>query len=124
MKRKSKSAEPSLRDKLSAAFLAAFQSDFEANGVNVIEQLREKHPDRYADIAAKLIAQAEPPPDPRDLSHCKSMEDIGIALLRGIGIEYPTEEQIQAAIQANDRLMTELEMIAAVAVSQAVANQQ
>jgi hypothetical protein len=57
--RKPKSAEPSLRDKLSANFMRAFESDFETHGAEVIEQLRQKHPDRYAQIATQLIAAVE-----------------------------------------------------------------
>src|SRR5262249_18905643 len=65
--RKPKTNEPSPRDKLAAGFLKAFESDFEAHGVDVIERLREKHPDRYADLAARLIATTEPKSDgPRD----------------------------------------------------------
>jgi hypothetical protein len=44
--RKSKIAEPSVRDKLGGTFLRAFQSDFEANGVDVMVRLREKYPER------------------------------------------------------------------------------
>jgi hypothetical protein len=61
MKRKqSKAAEPSLRDKLSAAFLQAIESDFAANGAAVIQDLRVKSPEKYAEIAARLIATTEP----------------------------------------------------------------
>jgi hypothetical protein len=52
--RKLKPEEPSLRAKLSTAFLEAFERDFAANGVAVIEALRNKSPDKYAEIAARL----------------------------------------------------------------------
>jgi hypothetical protein len=113
--RKPKATGPSLRDRLSANFLRAFEADFAVNGVNVIEALRQKSPDKYADIAAKLIAQAEPPPDPNDLSQCKSLEDIGRALLRGVGMadDEISDEMVAAAMKANDHLMDTLESIAA-----------
>lgn len=44
MKRKPDANKPSLRDKLSAAFLECFETDFAANGASVIEQLRNKSP--------------------------------------------------------------------------------
>ena len=58
--RNSKTAGPSLRDKLGENFLRAIQSDFEANGAAVIEQLRLKSPEKYVEIAARLIARIEP----------------------------------------------------------------
>jgi len=59
--RKPKPNEPSLRDKLSQNFLRAFEADFASYSAEVIEQLRESHPDRYAEVAVKLIASAQPP---------------------------------------------------------------
>jgi hypothetical protein len=40
--KKLKPNEPSLRDKLSEAFIKAFESDFDAHGVEVITQLPSK----------------------------------------------------------------------------------
>jgi hypothetical protein len=61
--RKPKASEPSLRDKLSQNFLSAFESDFKQNGVAAIESLRQKSPEKYAEIAARLIAATEPKPE-------------------------------------------------------------
>jgi hypothetical protein len=93
MARKPKSAEPSLRDKLSAAFLEAFQADFETHGAEVIESLRTKDPARYVDIGARLIAASEPPV--------------------GLPEDAATSKMIERAIEANDRLIDELSQIAA-----------
>jgi hypothetical protein len=60
MARKAKTAEPSLRDKLSAAFLEAFEADFAENGIAAIQQLRAKSPEKYREISARLIAATEP----------------------------------------------------------------
>jgi hypothetical protein len=109
MKPRKPKAEPSLRDKLSAAFLEAFQSDFEANGVAPIEQLRLKSPEKYSEIATRLIAASEPPSD--GFEQCNSMEEIGVRLLRSVGLHAPTEEQIEAAILANDKFIAKLEAI-------------
>src|SRR5262245_25294517 len=116
MKQRSKANEPSLRDKLSGAFMAAMEEDFAANGKAVIEQLRVKHPDRYAELAARLIAQTEPP-NPNDLSQAKSLFEVGRMLLQGVGLHDPSDQQIEAAMAANNRLMTELETIAAVDIA-------
>jgi hypothetical protein len=57
--------QPSLIDKLGDAFVKAFEADFQVHGVEVIEQLRQKAPEKYAEIATKLIAAAEKPASPR-----------------------------------------------------------
>lgn len=112
--RKPKTSEPSLRDKLSAAFLEAFQSDFEANGVAAIEQLRNKSPDKYTEIAARLIAATEPQSQPTGFASGDSMEDIGVRLLESVGAprDTITEAMVQAAINANDAFLERLAQIA------------
>src|SRR5262249_34347384 len=110
--RKPKNHEPSLRDKLSQNFLRAFESDFETHGVDVIEQLREKSPEKYAKIASKLIATTEPKAD--GFEQCKDMESIGRRLLRSVGLEdegAATPAMVQAALDAQDRLISELAKI-------------
>jgi hypothetical protein len=120
---KRKSNEPSLRDKLSANFLRDFEADFAANGADVIKQLRVKHPDRYAELGARLIAQAEPPGG-NEYDQAKSMDDIGRIHLRQMGINDPTEQQIEAALAAHDRFISELEIIAAVSASMEVLEEE
>src|SRR5262245_34147286 len=114
--RKPKANEPSLRDKLSAQFMKDFEEDFADNGKAVIEQLRQRSPEKYADIAARLIAQTEPP-NPNDLSQARSLFEVGRMLLQGVGLHDPSDQQIEAAMAANNRLMTELEQIAAVGLA-------
>jgi len=113
--RKSKIAEPSVRDKLGGTFLRAFQSDFEANGVDVIVRLREKYPERYAELAAKLIADTEPPSEQDAFGHCKSTQDVGRQLLLQVGAEEDAiaPEMIEQALEAYDRLIETLTAIAA-----------
>jgi len=108
--KKPKAAEPSLRDKLSQNFLRAFEADFASYGAEVIEKLRESHPDRYAEVAVKLIASAQPPAGLFDKA--QSFEDIGAGLLKSVGLSDPTPEQIEAAITENDRFVTALQLIA------------
>src|SRR5262245_60932565 len=113
--RKPKSSEPSLRDKLSAKFMKDFEADFAANGADVIAELRTKSPEKYAEIAARLIAQAEPPSGVFDKA--QNMDDIGRGLLAQVGLHDPSETQIQMAIAANDRLVAELEQIVALQIA-------
>src|SRR5262245_23631344 len=120
--KKSKATEPSLRDKLSANFMKAFEADFAANGVDVIEKLRERSPEKYAELAAKLIAQSEPP-DPNDVNNAKTSEDLMRHALGKMGIANPTEQQLEMAVAANSRFMSELEMIAALHIGLEVARE-
>jgi hypothetical protein len=53
----------------------------------------------------------EPLPAPEDFSTAQSMQDIGRKLLLSIGLSEPTDEQIEAAILANDRFIAKLEAI-------------
>lgn len=43
------------RSKLSEAFLSVLANDFEENGTDVIERLREESPAQYANVIAKLM---------------------------------------------------------------------
>jgi hypothetical protein len=106
---KKKSGEPSLRERLSQKFLEALQ-DFELYGKTVLEKMRQTHPERYAELAAKMIMAAEPPEKPDKLGN--SMHDVGMRLLQQVGLVEPSEDDIQAAILANDRFISELEAIA------------
>jgi len=114
--RKPKATEPSLRDKLSEHFLRAFEADFAANGVAAIEQLRQKSPEKYSDIAARLIAASEPPAE-NGFASANSMEEIGRKLLKSVGAEEDqiTADMVEAAIRANDDFVSKLEKIANVA---------
>ena len=117
MKRKTKAtSEPSLRAKLSANFLAALESDFQENSVAVIKQLREQDLGRYAELVAKMIATTDPT-TPDDLSQAKTSADVARIQLQGIGLTDPSDSQIEQAMAAVSRFMTELEMIAALDVS-------
>jgi hypothetical protein len=110
--KKPKGNEPSLRDKLSQNFLKAFESDFEANGVEAIEKLRMENPAKSAEIASRLIAATEPKAE--GFKACENMHEIGFKLLQQAGIsEFDiTEAMIQDAIAANDAFIARLQEIA------------
>jgi ribosomal protein S17E len=111
MARKTKTSQPSLRDKLSAAYLEAFQKDFETNGVAVIEALRLKSPEKYSEIAARLIATTEPKQDATVFAGANSMEEVGRRILQSIGMVEPDDAAIAAAIEANSEFIAKLEAI-------------
>jgi hypothetical protein len=111
MKRKTKSGEPSLREKLSQRFLEALEEDFQVYGVTVLQKMRESHPERYAELAAKMIMSSEPKQDPKGIAGAKSMEEVGRILLQQVGLPDPTDEQIEQALEANSVFLAQLEEI-------------
>lgn len=111
--RKNKGIEPSLRDKLSESFLRAFQSDFAAHGNEVIEKMRATHPERYAELAGKLIMAVDQKPDMGPFGKVESLHELGVELMRQVGEVAPREDQIEAAILANDNFIARLNEIAA-----------
>jgi hypothetical protein len=109
---KTRKAKGSLREKLSAAYLEAFEADFAENGVAAIQQLREKSPEKYSDIAARLIAATEPTLQ-NDFSTCNSQEDIARKLLHSVGFSEPDDASIQEAVELNNKFIADLEAIKA-----------
>ena len=102
------------RDRLSQDLLQNFAADFAANGIEVIKALREKSPERYAELAGKLIMSAEEPSDELNFAGAKSMDEVGEKLLKSVGCEKPTARMIKAAVKANDQFTKRLERIAGV----------
>jgi hypothetical protein len=111
MVKKPRKSEPGPRDKLSKAFLEALSEDFAVNGPAVIERMRETHPERYAELAGKLIMATEPPSG--GFEECQSMQEIGLKLLKSVGVDEAaaTDDMIEAAIVANDKFIARLEAI-------------
>jgi hypothetical protein len=109
---KQKSAEPSLRDKLSENVLRAIEADFAENGVAAVELLRQKSPEKYCEIATRLIAATEPKSD-NGFEQCNSMQELGARLLARVGLnpDAATPEMIEAAIAAQDDFIARLEAI-------------
>jgi hypothetical protein len=111
MKKKTKTAEPSLLDQLNAP-LRAIVHDFQKYGAEALETVRAKNPERYLELATKLlplIVQLNPAGS--DFSGCRTAEDIGIKLLLSVGIADPTDAQIADAIKANDEFIARLQGI-------------
>jgi len=101
------------RDRLSQDFLHSFAADFSSNGVEVIKALRLESPARYAELAGKLIMQAQEPDDDLSFKSCQDMKDVGAKLLLTYGVKNPTARQVAAAIKLNDKFTKALERLAA-----------
>jgi hypothetical protein len=95
-----KPSQGSPRAKLGADLITAFQRDFAENGNEVIERMRQEAPAKYTELAAKLIAPESDPPSPNSFKDAQSMHDIGLRLLRSIGVSEPSDAQITLAIAA------------------------
>jgi len=85
------------------------RGDVADNAVEVIKQLREKSPEKYSEIAAKLLAAIQQQPDPDSFDSAKSMRELGLRLLKSIGLDDPTE--VEAAVAANNDFIAQLDAI-------------
>jgi hypothetical protein len=99
-------------DLVAYGFLKALEADFRLYGTGIIEHMRETDPTRYIELCGKLVMTVEQP-DPDSFASAKSMQDIGIRLLKSVGVDELeiTEDMISRAIAANDRFIAKLEEI-------------
>jgi hypothetical protein len=111
MKRKSKLGEPSLRERLSKKFLEALEEDFQVHGVSILEKMRQSSPERYCELAAKMIMSSEPQKELQGLAAATSSHEVGRIQLQQLGLLEPTDEQIEQAIAATDAFIAQLEAI-------------
>jgi hypothetical protein len=113
MAKKSKSDGIDLRQRLTADFVAALQADWVEHGREVIQKIRQDNPVKYGELIARLVPMDANLPADDDLSQAQSMEDIGRALLKQIGVHEAgiTDGMIQAAIEAHDDFTAELQRI-------------
>jgi hypothetical protein len=115
--KKPKLNEPSLLQELNEP-LRDFVADFKLHGKNALEQVRERSPEKYLELSTKLlplVAALNPGAD--DFSDCQNMQDVGVKLLRSVGVsEYEvTADMIAQAIKLNDKFIDELQAIRAAA---------
>jgi hypothetical protein len=106
----------SLRERLSQNLLEALAADFQEHGITVLEKMRETHPERYIELAGKLIMTTAEPPSKMDFSTCQSIEEIGIKFLESIGCprDLITDEMVQQAVEASNKFIAQLEAIKAI----------
>jgi hypothetical protein len=110
MARKSKDSR-SPRNRLSQDLLRDLADDYAANGLVAIQEMRQKSPERYIETACKAIASADESEED-GFKQCKDMKEIGAKLLKTVGLDEPSDEQVAAAVQANDDFVNRLEEIA------------
>ena len=113
LSKKQKPAEPSLLEQLGGP-LKDFVADFKEHGKSVLEQVRERSPEKYLELSTKLAGLAATlKPSQDGFQDAKTMEEIGLRLLKSIGMEEEdiTPEQIAAAVQANDAFIERLQTI-------------
>ncbi len=109
---------------LQAEFLARNQSKIDLSRERVGRRLdlasriaeEQKNPSAIASSElgiAKVFGHISDQPEAKhDFNSAQSMQDIGRKLLQSVGLEHATEDQIEAAILANDKFIDELERIA------------
>jgi hypothetical protein len=109
---------------LQAEFLARNQSKIDLSRERVGRRLdlasriaeEQKNPSAIASSElgiAKVFGHISDQPEAKhDFNSALSMPDIGRKLLQSVGLEHATEDQIEAAILANDKFIDELERIA------------
>jgi hypothetical protein len=109
---------------LQAEFLARNQSKIDLSRERVGRRLdlasriaeEQKNPTAIASSElgiAKVFGHISDQPEAKhDFNSAQSMQDIARKLLQSVGLEHATEDQIEAAILANDKFIDELERIA------------
>ena len=105
--------EATLLDQLGVP-LRDFVADFKLHGKRALEQVRWESPSKYLELASKLAALVAALKPPQSAFHdANSMQDIGRKLLESVGTDNAaiTEDMIQEAVAANDRLIAQLESI-------------
>jgi hypothetical protein len=105
--------EASLLDQLGVP-LRDFVADFKLHGKRALEQVRLESPSKYLELASKLAALVATLKPAQSAFHdANSMQDIGRKLLESVGTDNAaiTEDMIQEAVAANDRLIAQLESI-------------
>ena len=109
LSKKQKPAEKTLLEQLGGP-LKDFVNDFKEHGKTVLEKVREENPEKYLELSTKL-ATLKPPQE--GFHDAKSMEEIGLRLLKAVGMEEEdiTPEMIEAAIAANNTFHARLEEI-------------
>ena len=112
---KPKKLQPTLRQQLSEP-LRDFVNDFKAHGKSALEAVRERSPEKYLELATKLlplVAALDLGAD--DFADCRTARDLGIALLKSVKVdEYEiTEDMIAEALKYNDIFIDRLQAIKA-----------
>jgi hypothetical protein len=95
--------------------LRDFVADFKQHGKSVLEQVRERSPEKYLELSTKLLPLVMAlNPGASSFSDCETQSDIGMKLLRSVGLEEDlvTPSLIEEAVKAKNDFLDQLEAIA------------
>jgi hypothetical protein len=111
---KNKPPEESLLNQLSVP-LRDFVKDFKAHGANVLQQVRERNPEKYLELSAKLagLVATLKPQQPDGYYKARNKEEIAVALLKSVGVQEDqiTADMIEATVRVNADFVSRLETI-------------
>jgi hypothetical protein len=110
---RSKPPEESLLTQLGVP-LRDFVKDFKTHGANALQQVREKNPEKYLELAAKLAGLvATLKPEAHPLAKARDREELAAELLKTVNVaeDQITPLMIEQAMAANDQFLARLEQI-------------
>jgi hypothetical protein len=116
MSRKSSKNDRDPRHELSNDFVQALAADWKEHGAAAIEAVREKSPDKYCELIAKVVPKEMLLSADRratDFSDCQDMHEIGRRLLLQTGILEAaiTDTMIEQTVEANSNFLDRLLLI-------------
>ncbi len=117
LSRKSSKNDRDPRHDLSNDFVQALAADWKEHGAATIEAVRQKTPDRYCELIAKVVPKEMLISADRravDFSDCPDMQEIGRRLLLQTGIHEVaiTDTMIAQTVEANGNFVDRLLLIA------------
>lgn len=110
---KNKPPEESLLSQLSVP-LRDFVKDFKAHGAEALQQVRERNPEKYLELSAKLAGLvATLKPEAHPLATARDRQELAAELLKTVGLveDQMTPAMIEQAMAANYELVNRLEAI-------------
>src|SRR5262245_7707594 len=113
MKRNGKDNRDSRHD-LSNDFVRMLSEDWQQNGKASLERVREKTPDRYCELIAKVVPKEMLIASdhlPADANGPITSKDIANRLLADVGLSHPSDQDRNRALRAYDTLIASLESI-------------
>ena len=102
------------RHELSNDFVRMLSDDWQQNGKATLEKVREKTPDRYCELVAKVVPKEmliAADYSPAEGNEPKTSKDIADRLLGDVGLSNPSDQDRERALQAYDTLIATLESI-------------
>jgi hypothetical protein len=104
------------RHDLSNDFVQALATDWKEHGAAAIEAVRQKSPDKYCELIAKVVPKEmliSADRQATDFSDCQDMHEIGRRLLLQTGIHEAaiTDTMIEQTVEANSNFLDRLLLI-------------